>query len=207
MPLANPVRKRDRFFQRFLHRRSNHSIGQVSVLQYAQGQVSEQLPPQVYSDILQPESLTTTVVQQHNQGQASERVPDQAHYTVLQRVSSTLSIAEKSSFQDRVFQVLSQEDKDIIQDYIRTDVTSLQDVIQDAHKAAVLKLYECESKKWTIKVGDQEYPLEDKAKKIVKWLDRFKLAGDVAVNVDPLHAGLPWAIIRVLLEASHQSEP
>jgi ankyrin repeat domain-containing protein 50 len=34
----------------------------------------------------------------------------------------------------------------------------------------------------------------------VKWLDRFKQAGDVASNADPVHLGFPWAGIRVLLE-------
>jgi hypothetical protein len=34
----------------------------------------------------------------------------------------------------------------------------------------------------------------------VKWLDRFKQVGDVASNADPVHVGLPWAGIRVLLD-------
>lgn len=34
----------------------------------------------------------------------------------------------------------------------------------------------------------------------MKWLDRLKQVGDIASNADPVHVGLPWAGIRVLLE-------
>ena len=42
--------------------------------------------------------------------------------------------------------------------------------------------------------------LGDEADKVLLWLDRFKSVGDIAVNADPIHAGLPWAGIRLLLE-------
>lgn len=42
--------------------------------------------------------------------------------------------------------------------------------------------------------------LRDQADKIIHWIDRFKAVGDVAVNADPIHAGLPWASLRLLLE-------
>lgn len=44
--------------------------------------------------------------------------------------------------------------------------------------------------------------LWDEADKVMLWLDRFKQVGDIAVNADPIHAGLPWAGIRLLLEAT-----
>jgi hypothetical protein len=34
---------------------------------------------------------------------------------------------------------------------------------------------------------------------LVKFLNRIKQVGDIAVNADPIHAGLPWAVIRFLL--------
>lgn len=42
--------------------------------------------------------------------------------------------------------------------------------------------------------------LRDVAEKIIVWIDRFKQVGDIAVNFDPVHASLPWAGIRFLLE-------
>jgi ankyrin repeat domain-containing protein 50 len=42
--------------------------------------------------------------------------------------------------------------------------------------------------------------LAQEADKVLLWLDRFKSMGDIAVNADPIHTGLPWAGIRLLLE-------
>jgi hypothetical protein len=39
-------------------------------------------------------------------------------------------------------------------------------------------------------------------RKVLQLLDRFKSVGDVIANVDPVHVGLPWAGIRVILEVS-----
>jgi hypothetical protein len=42
--------------------------------------------------------------------------------------------------------------------------------------------------------------LQDEVDKVISFLDRIKDVGDLAVNADPIHAGLPWAGIRLLLE-------
>jgi hypothetical protein len=47
--------------------------------------------------------------------------------------------------------------------------------------------------------GRQVY-LSKQVDKIMPLLDKFKSAGDVGANVDPVHIGLPWAGIRVILE-------
>lgn len=43
--------------------------------------------------------------------------------------------------------------------------------------------------------------LRDEAGKVMLWLNRRKVAGDADMNIDPIHAGLPWAVIRLVLEA------
>ena len=42
--------------------------------------------------------------------------------------------------------------------------------------------------------------LRDVFGKIVGWIQKFKEIGDVAVQYDPVHASLPWAGVRLLLE-------
>ena len=42
--------------------------------------------------------------------------------------------------------------------------------------------------------------LRDLFSKIVVWIDRFKQIGDIVVQYDPVHAALPWAGVRFLLE-------
>lgn len=58
----------------------------------------------------------------------------------------------------------------------------------------------CDKKSWTFRCGDRTVQLRDTAGKVLDWLDKFKAAGDIASNVDPLHAGVPWAGIRFLIQ-------
>ena len=72
--------------------------------------------------------------------------------------------------------------------------------LEEALNAAQEKQKVCVSKRWTFMVGKHNMRLCDEADKVILWLDRFKQVGDIAVNADPIHAGLPWAGIRLLLE-------
>ncbi|TGO13768.1 hypothetical protein BPAE_0711g00010, partial [Botrytis paeoniae] len=60
----------------------------------------------------------------------------------------------------------------------------------------------CEERRWTFQLGKRTLVLRDEAEKVLRGLRRFKEVGDIIVNVDPLHAGLPWAAIRLLLEVT-----
>lgn len=46
----------------------------------------------------------------------------------------------------------------------------------------------------------EEIILRDVAGKALFWLSKFKEVGDIAVNFDPVHASLPWAAVRFLLQ-------
>jgi hypothetical protein len=43
--------------------------------------------------------------------------------------------------------------------------------------------------------------VRDLADKILSWVAKFKEIGDIAVQYDPGHAALPWAGIRLVLQA------
>lgn len=105
-------------------------------------------------------------------------------------------------FQARVLRRLSQQDQDTIQQYTPTNTTDIDTIIQHALSAAKQKQAICKAKRWTFTFGGRQVVLQEKADNIVKWLDRFKQVGDVASNADPVHVGLPWAGIRLLLEVS-----
>ena len=49
--------------------------------------------------------------------------------------------------------------------------------------------------------------LRELFRKVVKWLQRFKKIGDIVVQYDPVHAALPWAGVRFLLEVSYHWKP
>jgi ankyrin repeat domain-containing protein 50 len=62
------------------------------------------------------------------------------------------------------------------------------------------KQQECENGSYEYKFQGKKLILRDVAEKIVYWLSKFKDIGDIAVNFEPVHASLPWAGIRLLLQ-------
>lgn len=59
---------------------------------------------------------------------------------------------------------------------------------------------ECKEKRFKFRFKGQDIIMRDVAGKIISWLNKFKEVGDVAVNFDPVHASLPWAGVRFLLQ-------
>jgi hypothetical protein len=101
-----------------------------------------------------------------------------------------------------VFLLLSQQDQDTIRQHNVTNATDVDAIVQQALAAARQKQATCKAKRWTFTFGGHTFVLQEKAEIIMKWLDRFKQVGDAASNVDPVHIGLPWAGISLLLQVS-----
>ena len=53
---------------------------------------------------------------------------------------------------------------------------------------------------WKVKFREEEVVLRDVGMKILRWIDTFKKIGDIIVQYDPVHAALPWAGFRFLLQ-------
>ena len=83
---------------------------------------------------------------------------------------------------------LSAQNRDVVQEHVSANIS---DTVQAAYDAARNQKTICEDKRW---------PASEKADKVLLWLDRFKSVGDIIANADPIHVGLPWAGIRMLLE-------
>ena len=59
----------------------------------------------------------------------------------------------------------------------------------------------CIGKAWRFRRrSDETVIVRDVLGKVAKWVNRFKEIGDVAVQYDPVHAALPWAGVRFLLQ-------
>jgi hypothetical protein len=60
---------------------------------------------------------------------------------------------------------------------------------------------ECVKKKWryTRQAGETVI-VSDLFGQVIGWIDLFKQVGDCAVQYDPVHAALPWAGVRFLLQ-------
>lgn len=74
-------------------------------------------------------------------------------------------------------------------------------VLESAIALAEDKKRQCLNQRWRIRRGHgRNLILRDVFGKIVVWIQKFKEIGDVAVQYDPVHASLPWAGVRLLLE-------
>lgn len=74
-------------------------------------------------------------------------------------------------------------------------------VLDDVLKEAQAHRDETLLKRWRFKKSDgTTIILRDVYEKIVHWISKFTQAMDVAVNSDPVHAGLPWAVVHFLLK-------
>ena len=78
--------------------------------------------------------------------------------------------------------------------------------IEDVQAAVQNKLDECTRKRWKyIRSDGKKVVLWDVLTKIMKWINKFKEVGDVAIQCDAGHAAIPWAAIRFMLQASVSS--
>ncbi|KAF8861649.1 hypothetical protein BDZ45DRAFT_586659, partial [Acephala macrosclerotiorum] len=60
----------------------------------------------------------------------------------------------------------------------------------------------CEECAWKFPFRGRNIILRDVVGKVIFWLKTFKEVGDIVVNYDPVHAALPWAGVRFLLQAA-----
>ncbi|KAH8781592.1 hypothetical protein BGZ57DRAFT_887356 [Hyaloscypha finlandica] len=103
---------------------------------------------------------------------------------------------------EEALKLLSDGDRTIIRKYTLPTAGEIDLALVQGIAAAKVKQRRCIERRWTFTFAGREVTLKDKADKVVHWLNRFKSVGDIVVNVDPMHAGLPWAGIRLLLEVA-----
>jgi len=61
-------------------------------------------------------------------------------------------------------------------------------------------------KKKNFRFAGREVNLRKTLETWIKFFNKIKHVGDIAVNVDPVHAGLPWAAIRLILTVCTPAE-
>ncbi|KAG9227960.1 hypothetical protein BJ875DRAFT_490520 [Amylocarpus encephaloides] len=103
---------------------------------------------------------------------------------------------------EEALKLLSDGDRIITRKHTLPTAGEIDLALMQAIAAAKVKQRLCIERRWTFTVAGRVVTLKNEADKVVHWLNRFKSVGDVVANVDPVHAGLPWAGIRFLLEAA-----
>ena len=103
-------------------------------------------------------------------------------------------------FWDEVLELLAPQHRPPIREYTCGGVHDVASTLDGVYAAAADKKRQCEARRWTYTFRGKTIRLSDAVDSITSFLDRFKAVGDVAVNADPIHAGLPWAGIRLILQ-------
>jgi len=101
---------------------------------------------------------------------------------------------------DRALKLLEDQERSTISAYLLLSTDDIGSALEKALTAAKEKQKVCGGQNWTLTIGNRSFKLQDKADKVILWLDKFKGAMDIASNADPIHVGIPWAGIRLLLE-------
>lgn len=121
-------------------------------------------------------------------------------------VDSSIGIPE--SLWKRALNELSSAERAILKESgieaeIQTSTGILTSESVGAEMTRILSADERQS--WKIEVRGHELQLRDIVGKILRWVDKFKAIGDIVVQYDPVHAALPWAAFRFLLQVRKTS--
>jgi len=107
-----------------------------------------------------------------------------------------------SSILADALEALDREDRGTIRTLLPTNVFTIDAAFDEVH-GVVSELGElCANKRWSWTYKGHKVYVHDQVDKVVELLDKFKSVGDVVANFDPIHVGLPWAGIRLILEVS-----
>jgi ankyrin repeat domain-containing protein 50 len=99
-------------------------------------------------------------------------------------------------------QKLSEKEKKTILQHVlpATSSNSMPAMLYDLCAVTAQKRALCEAKGWKFELHGRQVILRDVAEKVIVWINKFKEVGDVAANFDPVHASLPWAGVRLMLQ-------
>jgi hypothetical protein len=136
---------------------------------------------------------TAPIVSSGSVGQA-QSVP------TLHAPSTAQTITPKPISLDDVLAELEIEQQDIIRRHCSGTSADINTSMQQAIDHAEEKKRLCIEKRWKITVGTKTIVLRDKADSVISLVNKFKHVGSVAVGADPVHAGLPWAGVCLLLQ-------
>lgn len=82
-----------------------------------------------------------------------------------------------------------------------TDVETTKGTGEKMSAVLDKKILNFRSQQWKLVVGGKEYIIREQIGRIVKMIEVVKDFGSKVAGLDPIHAGLPWAGVCVLLTA------
>jgi len=110
----------------------------------------------------------------------------------------------EASLWDQAFDNLDAKDQKRLEKSLgfgnsKTNETT-DDMLDSVVKVVTAKKEKAEKDAWKFTFAGRTRYMKDELGKIVTWLVRFKEVGDIVVQFDPVHAALPWAAFRFILQ-------
>ena len=101
---------------------------------------------------------------------------------------------------------LEEQERKTIRELLCRSTFKIDDALHEACDKAKELQARSAMKRWSWTYRGRQVYVQDQADKLVRFIDKFKAVGDAAASIDPVHAGLPWAGVRSILEVSYTSE-
>lgn len=100
-------------------------------------------------------------------------------------------------------EALDQEDRETVRSLLPTNATGIDAAFGQAHSCATELQRQYATRRSSWEYRGRRIHRSDQVDKVLQLLDKFKFVGDAISNVDPVHIGLPWAGIRVIIEVCY----
>ncbi|KAH0536068.1 hypothetical protein FGG08_007034 [Glutinoglossum americanum] len=117
---------------------------------------------------------------------------------IAQGPVSQVEAVQKKDLWEKAVHTLSDRDPEF--DFGSADRLA---VLNDVLTVVEAKKQRCMQRRWKYtKHNGDIIILRDVFEKIATWVEKFKAVGNAVVQYDPIHASLPWAGVRLLLQVS-----
>ena len=91
---------------------------------------------------------------------------------------------------------LSPDERSICDNFRTSELSAVTSLLS----TATAKQEECGKHQWTFKFLGKHLKLRDLVGNIADYLKKFQEVGDTVASFDPVHAALPWAAVKSLLQ-------
>ncbi|EXU97098.1 ankyrin repeat protein [Metarhizium robertsii] len=110
------------------------------------------------------------------------------------------SVAEKEGKWTAALHALSDEERQLFQN-LDAEKPALG-ILQYVLAATLKKKEDCLRKRRKVRIPGREIVIRDVLDKLSAWVTKFISIGDIIVQYDPVHAALPWAAVRFVLQVA-----
>jgi hypothetical protein len=116
------------------------------------------------------------------------------------RTQSQAHAVQASTVLADALEKLDEKERDTVRALLSPSTFRVDDALHEAYNKAKELQARSASKRWSWTYRGRQVYVQDQADKLVRFIDKFTLVGDAAASIDPVHAGLPWAGVRSILE-------